>query len=146
MLFVCWAVFVLDAVLPHSGGLGPLSQAGVLFPPLVAAGQWWRLITNGFIHFGLQHILFNSIALWQAGTVVEFVYGTPRYAMIYLAALLGGSVAAYYSTLGSQSITAGASGAIMGVFGAMAVFGAQSSAASPDAAQQRDPADPAHAR
>lgn len=123
MLLICWAVFLLDLALPHRGNLGVLMQAGVLYPPLVARGEWWRLITAGFIHFGWAHIFFNSYALFQAGALVEYIYGSARYAAIYLCALLGGSIAAYLTTLHTQDITAGASGAIMGVFGAMAVLG-----------------------
>jgi len=89
----------------------------------VLHGQWWRLITMGFVHFGWAHIFFNSYALFQAGALVEYIYGTPRYAVIYSISLLGGSIAAYLTTIGSQVVTAGASGAIMGVFGAMVVLG-----------------------
>ena len=124
MLIACWVVFLIDLVLPKGpSGLGPLAEAGVLYPPLVLHGQVWRLLTSGFVHFGFLHILFNSYALFQAGALVEYVYGSPRYAVIYLASLLGGSVAAYLTTIGTQTITAGASGAIMGVFGAMVVLG-----------------------
>ncbi len=79
---------------------GTLTRAGALYPPLVQDGQWWRLITSGFLHdiARPQHLLFNMIALLQAGAFVEFCYGTPRYAVIYLVSLLGGSVAAYYTT------------------------------------------------
>lgn len=122
MLVTCWAVFLIDLVLPHQGQLGLLAQLGVLYPPAVEQGEWWRLITSGFIHFGWPHIIFNSYALFQAGALVEYVYGSKRYATIYLAALLGGSIAAYVTTIGTQVVTAGASGAIMGVFGAMAVL------------------------
>ncbi|MDQ6781216.1 MAG: rhomboid family intramembrane serine protease, partial [Candidatus Eremiobacteraeota bacterium] len=113
----------IDLVLPHQGDVGVLMQAGVLQSALVSRGEWWRLITSGFIHFGFLHIVFNSYALWLGGTVVEYFYGSPRYALIYSLALLGGSFAAYYTTLGSPVSTAGASGAIMGVFGAMFVLG-----------------------
>lgn len=123
MLLGCWAVFLIDLVLPHQGQLGLLAQLFVLYPPAIEQGQWWRLFTAGFIHFGWPHILFNSYALFQVGPLVEYVYGSGRYAAIYLAALLGGSIAAYVTTAGTQEVTAGASGAIMGVFGAMAILG-----------------------
>jgi len=123
MLLICWAVFLIDQVLPKQNGYGTLLLAGALIPTFVEQGQWYRLITSGFLHFNWPHIIFNSIALFQAGALVEYIYGTARYATIYLAALLGGSVLAYITTAGSQTVTAGASGAIMGVFGAMAVLG-----------------------
>lgn len=123
VIAICWLVFALDSMSPHGpSGLGSLMLAGAIVPSAIAAGQWWRLFTSGFLHFNFMHILFNSYALFQAGIFVEYVYGTPRYAIIYLAALLGGGVAAYLSTIGTAQITAGASGAIMGVFGAIAVL------------------------
>jgi rhomboid protease GluP len=119
---ICWLVFALDAFSPHTSGLGSLMIAGAIIPPAVLQGQWYRLVTSGFLHFNLMHILFNSYALFQAGVFVEYVYGTSRYAVIYLVALVGGGIAAYFSTIGTMQVTAGASGAIMGVFGAMAVL------------------------
>ncbi len=122
MIIIFWCVFALDSLSPHYNGLGSLMIAGAIVPSAIQAGQWWRLFTSAFLHFNFTHILFNSYALFQAGIFVEFVYGTPRYAIIYLASLIGGAVAAYLSTVGTQQITAGASGAIMGIFGAMAVL------------------------
>jgi rhomboid protease GluP len=123
LLFVIWLVFLLDLLSPHSPlGLGRFMQAGAIVPSEILAGQWWRIVAYGFLHFGWLHILFNSYALFQAGVFVEYVYGSPRYALIYTVALVGGGIAAYISTIGTSEITAGASGGIMGVFGAMAVL------------------------
>jgi rhomboid protease GluP len=122
MIALCWLFFVLDYISPKTNGLGELTQLGALFPDAVLRGQWWRLITYGFLHANLYHILVNSIALFQAGDFVEYVYGTRRYSVIYIAALIGGGLAAYMATVGQQVYTLGASGAIMGVFGAMIVL------------------------
>ena len=122
MLFVLWLVFVLDQLSRHGAPFGEFMQAGALIPPLVLHGQAYRLVTYGFLHFNVLHILFNSYALFQAGVFVEYVYGSLRYAVIYAVALLGGGIAAYFWTIGTNDITAGASGAIMGIFGAMAVL------------------------
>ena len=100
-----------------------LSIRFALWPPAVAQGEWWRLLTYGFMHGSWPHVLINMYALLQAGIFVEYCYGTPRYGLIYLAGLIGGGVAAYLSTIGTQTATVGASGAILGVFGAMAVLG-----------------------
>lgn len=124
MLALCWLVFAFDFFV--TGGrqeLGPLVAAGQIVPSLIQAGQWWRIVTSGFIHYGLLHILFNSYALFQVGILVEFVYGSWRFLVIYLTALVAGGLTAYYWTIGSDVATAGASGAIMGVFGAMGVLG-----------------------
>lgn len=122
VLLICWVVFILDQIGPHRDGIGPLMIAGVIQPQLIMAGQWWRLITSGFLHFNLMHILFNSYALFQTGVFVEYMFGTARFAVIYLLALVGGGVAAFMWTIGTGQITAGASGAIMGVFGAIVVL------------------------
>jgi rhomboid protease GluP len=122
MLFIFWLVFLLDQLSRHGAALGEFMTAGAIIPSLVVAGQWWRLITYGFLHFNFAHILFNSYALFQAGVFVEYVYGSMRYAVIYTIALIGGGIAAYLWTIGTNDVTAGASGAIMGVFGAMAVL------------------------
>jgi rhomboid protease GluP len=122
MIAICWLVFVLDLISPHTQGFGEFALKGGLFADDVLRGQWWRLFTYGFVHANFPHILINSIALFQAGDFVEYVYGSRRYAVIYVAALLGGGFAAYLTTIGTVDLTLGASGAIMGVFGAMAVL------------------------
>ncbi len=123
MIALCWLVFVVDLISPRpGGGPGELSAALALVPEAVLAGQWWRLVTYGFVHAGIAHIVINSIALFQVGDFVEYVYGTRRYAIIYLVALVGGGFAAYLTTVGTGVWTVGASGAIMGLFGAMVVL------------------------
>jgi membrane associated rhomboid family serine protease len=102
---------------------GALSVRYALYAPAVQQGEWWRVLTYGFMHGSWPHVLINMYALLQAGIFVEYCYGSPRYALIYLAGLIGGGVAAYLSTIGTQAATVGASGAILGVFGAMAVLG-----------------------
>jgi len=124
MLAACWLAFAFDFFV--TGGrqeMGPLVAAGQIVPSLIQGGQWWRLITSGFLHYGILHIAFNSYALFQVGILVEYVYGSARFFVIYFVALIAGGLAAYYSTIGSDNATAGASGAIMGVFGAMGVLG-----------------------
>ncbi|HLJ82626.1 MAG TPA: rhomboid family intramembrane serine protease [Candidatus Eremiobacteraceae bacterium] len=124
MLGLCWVAFLYDlAVTGGDQPAGPLVSLGQIVPVLIQQGQWWRLITSGFIHYGILHIAFNSYALFQVGLLVEYVYGSARYFAIYMVALVAGGFAAYYSTIGTNDATAGASGAIMGVFGAMAVLG-----------------------
>jgi len=122
MIVICWIVFAIDFFGGGGRELGPLMTAGAVIPTLIQQGQWWRFFTAGFLHFSIAHIAFNTYALFQAGTFVEFSYGSARYAAIYLVALVAGDYAAYFTTIGSQAVTAGASGAIMGVFGAMAVL------------------------
>ncbi|WP_317492527.1 rhomboid family intramembrane serine protease [Haloechinothrix sp. LS1_15] len=95
-------------------------ELGVLWPPIVAAGEWWRLITSGFLHFGLMHLAVNMLALWILGRELERLLGPTRYLALYGLALLGGSAAVFaFSDLGTQ--TAGASGAVYGVLGGILI-------------------------
>jgi len=123
MLLIFWLVFLLDQLGRHGAPLGPFMTLGAIVPSLVLDGQWYRLVTYGFLHFNILHILGNSIALFMAGALVEYVYGSARYAVIYVIGLVGGGIAAFMWTIGTNDVTAGASGAIAGVFGAMAVLG-----------------------
>ena len=93
-----------------------------LFAPSVANGKWWLLITAGFLHGSIIHLLFNVYILWVLGSQLESIVGKTKFIIIYFGSLLGGSFASYlFSPLGSYSI--GASGAIFGLMGAMLVVG-----------------------
>jgi membrane associated rhomboid family serine protease len=86
----------------------------------VAAGQWYRLVTCGFLHVSVVHILFNMWALWVVGPLLEGVFGRVRFTAIYFVSLLCGSAVSYY--FGNPVVPAlGASGAIFGLFGALFV-------------------------
>ncbi len=84
--------------------------------------QYWRLVTAGYLHGGIMHILMNSWALYQLGAQVEMVYGTPRFLVIYFASGVGGF---YLSALENPGLSIGASAGIMGLIGAMIAFGVQ---------------------
>jgi rhomboid protease GluP len=93
---------------------------GSNFGPLTLHGQWWRLLTSTFIHFGLIHFVVNMIALAQAGPIVERLFGSKRFLLLYLGAALYGEVASLWWHPGANG--AGASGAIFGVFGGLLAF------------------------
>ena len=84
-------------------------------------GQWWRFITPIFIHIGLIHLFFNSYALWMVGPQVEKLYGPARFVLLYVGTGVAGVAASYFYNPGVPS--AGASGAIFGLFGVLLVFG-----------------------
>jgi membrane associated rhomboid family serine protease len=93
-----------------------------LFAPSVANGKWWLLITAGFLHGSIIHLLFNVYIFWVIGSQLESIVGNIKFIIIYFVSLLGGSLASYiFSPFGSYSI--GASGAIFGLMGAMLVVG-----------------------
>ncbi len=95
-------------------------RQGVLYGPLVAAGDWWRLITAAFLHYGPLHLGMNMLALWLFGAAVEQVLGRGRYLLLYFVSGLAGSAGALL--LSPESLTVGASGAIFGILGAAFVL------------------------
>lgn len=84
--------------------------------------QWYRLITASFIHFDLEHILFNMIALYFVGSELEKGLGHIRFILIYFASVLGGSLLTL-SLGGSAVVSAGASTGIFGLFASYVMLG-----------------------
>jgi membrane associated rhomboid family serine protease len=114
IVIACVAVFGLQLAVPTF--TGDFSLIGLD----VAAGQWYRLITCGFLHVSVLHILFNMWALWVVGPLLEGVFGRIRFTALYFVSLLCGSAASYL--FGDPRVAAlGASGAIFGLFGALFV-------------------------
>jgi membrane associated rhomboid family serine protease len=103
-----------------SGGLnnpsGRIVADYALFGPAVAEGEWYRLVTSGFLHASLLHIGFNMFLLFFLGRLLEPALGTPRFLVLYFASLLAGSLGALI--LDPNAFTLGASGAVFGLFGA----------------------------
>ena len=94
----------------------------VLRSPAVADGDLYRLLTSAFMHYGLAHLLFNMYALFVVGPPLEVWLGRLRFGALYALSALGGSVLVYLlSPL--NAATAGASGAVFGLFGAWFVVG-----------------------
>jgi membrane associated rhomboid family serine protease len=91
-----------------------------LFGPAVANGDWWRLITSGFLHANVLHIGLNMLILWLVGSPLEEMLGRGRYLLLYFVSLLAGSAGALLQA--PLVTTVGASGAIFGLFGALLVL------------------------
>jgi rhomboid protease GluP len=87
---------------------------------ILQQGEWWRVVTAGFLHGGLMHIGMNSWVLYDLGTQVEEIYGTSRYVVFYLLSSVGGFL---LSTFWSAAPSVGASAALMGLIGAMIALG-----------------------
>lgn len=108
-----------------SGGLssasGSVYRNFCLLGAGVSEGEWYRLVTGGFLHAGFMHILFNMFALFVVGRVLEPAIGTPRFVALYFASLLAGSFGALLLTNPFEP-TVGASGAIFGLFAATAIL------------------------
>jgi membrane associated rhomboid family serine protease len=117
IIIVCVVVFV--ATNGFSGGSGTLWGDLLLFGPAVHDGDWWRLVTSGFLHAGVIHILFNMYLLWVLGNMLEPTLGSGRFAVLYLTSLLAGACGALI--VDPNTPTVGASGAVFGLMGAAAV-------------------------
>jgi membrane associated rhomboid family serine protease len=87
----------------------------------VGDGEWYRMITAGFLHYGIIHLAFNMYALWILGGMLEKAVGRSQLAIIYGVSILGGSVGALL--LSPDRLTVGASGGIFGLMGAVLAFG-----------------------
>lgn len=127
LLAILIGVFVLELVSAGAGALatGPdpqqLANIGGLFPPAVAAGEYWRLVTPMFLHAGLFHIAFNAWVLWVFGSQVERAFGSARMLAMFLVTGFLASVASY--VLGPVVVVGvGASGAIFGLAGAFIAY------------------------
>src|SRR5207237_5504815 len=102
-----------------NGRGGDLQSRLSLYGPAVARGEWYRLVSSGFVHYGLIHIGFNMLLLYQLGHMLEPALGRTRFVALYFVALLTGSFGALL--LSPNALTGGASGAVFGLFGAAAI-------------------------
>jgi membrane associated rhomboid family serine protease len=100
-----------------------LYENGVLFGPVVADGEWWRLVTAMFLHYGLIHLGMNMLVLWMIGPPLEDYFGHWRYLLVYVVAGLAGSAGALIWS--PNALVVGASGAIWGIMGAALVLEAR---------------------
>jgi membrane associated rhomboid family serine protease len=103
-----------------SGSTGVVVTNGVLYGPLIVhQHQYWRLVTSGFLHDGLLHILFNMVFLWIIGPQLEQAIGRLNFVVVYFVSLLAGSFGALLFQ--PDVPTLGASGALFGLLGALMV-------------------------
>jgi rhomboid protease GluP len=93
---------------------------GADFGPLTLSGEWWRLLTSTFVHFGIIHIGLNLWCLWNLGAVLEPLMGRKRFCVMYLASGLAASMVSV--AWNPWRVSAGASGAIFGVAGAFVSY------------------------
>jgi rhomboid protease GluP len=121
ILAVNVGVFAADWVLGLAGRPDTLLEAGAMVPLLVATGEWWRLLTAIFLHIGLLHLAFNTLALLIFGGLIEAALGSARMLAVYLVTGFFASVTSF--TFGSAGVAAvGASGAIFGMLGAWLAY------------------------
>jgi rhomboid protease GluP len=118
-LLVFVAMLAFGAGLWHSPNNIQLAW-GANFGPATQDGQWWRLGSAMFIHFGILHLAMNMWALWDGGNFVERLYGSGRFVALYAASGLVGNLVSLYIQ-GNRAVAAGASGAIFGLYGALLI-------------------------
>ena len=131
LLLINFVMFGLTVMLSY--GQGPQSAAlqsidrvtlivfGAKWAPGIVNGQWWRLVTAGFLHGGLIHILINSVSLFDLGQQVEERFGVRRYLVIYFVSTVVGFWASTWWSPAVPSV--GASAGIFGLIGAMIALG-----------------------
>jgi rhomboid protease GluP len=113
-------VFLLMTFAGGSTNKEVLLDFGASFSPYFRRGEYWRLVMPMFLHIGWLHLIVNSYALFLLGPILERVYRSGRFALLYVAAGMGSSA---LSMSMSRNVAAGASGAIFGIAGAMLVAG-----------------------
>jgi membrane associated rhomboid family serine protease len=116
IIAICVVVWIAELATRNTGS--SVLAHGVLFGPLVADGEWWRILTSGFLHdnrlpMGLLHIGFNMYFLYYLGSVLEPTLGRLRFVVAFFVSLLGGSLGALL--LSPDKATVGASGAVFGL-------------------------------
>jgi membrane associated rhomboid family serine protease len=105
---------------------GVLVSRWIFVPPEVvgvAEGEWWRLVSSAFLHYGPLHLGMNMLVLWIIGPPLEEYFGHGRYALVYLVSGLAGAAGALLWS--PNALTVGASGAIWGIMGAALVLEAR---------------------
>lgn len=125
-LLIAANALVFLAMLAGGAGLWHSSNGvqlawGANFGPATQDGQWWRLGSALFLHFGVVHLALNMWALWDGGQFVERMYGPLRFAALYFAGGLAGNLLSLVAHRG-HAVSGGASGAIFGLYGALLVF------------------------
>ena len=119
--------FILLEMVGSSTDRETLIRFGALWREGILAGEYWRFFTPMFLHIGFIHMFFNSLALFFLGGLVERIYGSKKFFVIYVSAGISGTIASYlfnpFMAIDLGGVSAGASGAIFGCFGALLYFG-----------------------
>ena len=99
---------------------GSVYENGVTFGPAIAGGEWWRIVTGGFLHASPLHLLMNMFLLWLLSKELEPSLRHLRFGLLYLVSLVGGAVGVML--ISPNDPTLGASGAVFGLMGALVVL------------------------
>jgi membrane associated rhomboid family serine protease len=125
MTLIAINVIVYMITAAQGGGInlpgGQLFSDWALQGLAVSDGEWWRLVTAMFLHGSVLHLMFNMLALYWLGTIIEQALGTPRFLLVYFVSGLAGSAGALWLS-SALAVTVGASGAIFGMIGALLIL------------------------
>ncbi|RMG13458.1 MAG: rhomboid family intramembrane serine protease [Deltaproteobacteria bacterium] len=118
----CAIVFLLELLWGGPSSTRLLLRMGATTPGILE-GEWWRLVSGAFLHGGWMHIAFNTMALVSLGRNLERILGARRFLVLYGLSAIGGALGTVLlSPLTGAALSVGASGAIVGLFGANAVL------------------------
>jgi membrane associated rhomboid family serine protease len=121
LIALCLIVFFGQMATGYPVGLFPsgidgwVTQHGLMYGPLIAEGEWWRIVSPGFLHLGIVHIGLNMYLLYVLGRMLEPELGAAQMLAVYMTSLIAGSLGALI--LEPKTPSAGASGAIFGLMG-----------------------------
>lgn len=112
-------IFLMETVAGGSTKTEVALRFGAQYTPYIDEGQWWRIFTSMFMHFGIMHLVCNMYSLYSLGSAAEYMLGSVRYLILYLVSGLCGNMSTWYidGKTKHYSVSAGASGAIFGLMG-----------------------------
>lgn len=122
LIIINCIIFLIMEILGNTQSAAFMLVHGGLFPlKIVEEGEYWRLFTSMFLHFGFDHLLNNMVMLGAAGRILENELGKIKYFLLYIIAGIGGGTLSCMQMLrsGDYAVAAGASGAIFGIVGAL---------------------------
>ncbi len=122
---ICAVVYVVLECMGDTTSASFMVAHGALYPPAILLdGQWYRLLTAAFLHFGLPHLINNLLLLICMGSYLERIYGHVRFAILYVIVAVGANAVslAHMVYTGEYAVSAGASGVVFGMIGAMLFF------------------------
>jgi membrane associated rhomboid family serine protease/Flp pilus assembly protein TadD len=123
IIAVCTAVFAIEII--KGAGFDTMSpdlaiRLGANYGPQTMSGQWWRLFTSMFLHFGFLHLFMNMLILWSLGSLAERLMGRAAYLVLYFGTGLCGGLLSL--AVHPQLVSAGASGAVFGISGGLITY------------------------
>ena len=120
MVIINIAVFAVLEIIGDTTNARFMVDHGAVYTPLVLEGQYWRLLSAMFLHFGFEHLAYNMFSLFFLGDILESIVGPVRFFVIYMLGGIAGNAVSLFMSMqsGTNKAAAGASGAIFAVMGA----------------------------